>query len=430
MKYVILFSILSTLFFVCSNAEQPDEESFVYSYNIKADLQPYEHLLTASGTMTFDILKDNTDSIVFYLYHGLDVKSLTGNHLADYTYAQDSVGYYRPLPDAAPITIRFNNALNEGDRFSIDFEYAGEITQTRFPSIQFDGDWVEIGWMCPWFPYHPDYPLFTFSLDLGIDTTYTVVTIGETEKNSHRWSAWSKEPVNDILVTAARGLKSVERNQEDCHVELHYKYAYDAPIDSILNDAIWFLQTYQDWFDGNREKDISILIAPRQAGGGYSRTGFIVYRVTERNYTYRDFYFMGISNEIARIWWSNAPVNSWENWLNESFAEYSTLMAVRERYGAQDYNALIYKKSGFVQRLNPGPISEFEPGGVMSFPMLYNKGPVLLHKLEAKIGNDKFIALLRELIRSDVSSTDEFLNVVERVEGIEVRQMLEEGIYG
>ncbi|MBD3232449.1 MAG: hypothetical protein GF315_01855 [candidate division Zixibacteria bacterium] len=430
MKYVILLSILPTLLFACSNAEQPAEASFEYSYNIKADLQPYEHLLTASGTMTFDILQDNTDSIVFYLYHGLDVKSMTGNHVVDYTYVQDSVGYYKPIPDGAPITIRFKNPLKEGDKFSIDFEYAGEITQTRFPSIQFDGDWVELGWMCPWFPYNPDYPLFTFSLDIGIDTAYTVVTIGETEKRVDRWSAWSKEPVNDILVTAARGLKTVERNKEDCHAKLHYKYAYNAPIDSILNDAIWFLQTYQDWFDGNREKDISILIAPRQSGGGYSRTGFIVYRVTERNYTYQDFYFMGISNEIARIWWHNAPVNNWENWLNESFATYSTMMAVRERFGEQDYNALIYKKSGFVKRLNLPPIAEFDPAGVMSFPILYNKGPVLLHKLAVKIGNERFIALLKELIKTNVGSTAEFLNVVERMEGIEVRQMLEKDIYG
>jgi len=48
---------------------------------------------------------------------------------------------------------------------------------------------------------------------------------------------------------------------------------------------------------------------------------------------------------VCAPWWANAPVNSWEDWLNESFAEYSALMAVRELFGAERFEASSLRNS-------------------------------------------------------------------------------------
>jgi hypothetical protein len=45
-----------------------------------------------------------------------------------------------------------------------------------------------------------------------------------------------------------------------------------------------------------------------------------------------------LTHEVAHFWWSGAPSVTWENWLNEAFAEYSALMYVRKFEGVEAFD--------------------------------------------------------------------------------------------
>ena len=54
-------------------------------------------------------------------------------------------------------------------------------------------------------------------------------------------------------------------------------------------------------------------------------------------------YFKYIAYELAHLWWCKSNPNSWEDLLNESFAEYSVRMELRKVFGEVKYAAKIDK---------------------------------------------------------------------------------------
>jgi aminopeptidase N len=53
---------------------------------------------------------------------------------------------------------------------------------------------------------------------------------------------------------------------------------------------------------------------------------------------------------------------------------------------------------------------------------LYSKGPVLLHELAERIGRERFLDWCSELMRQEVRSTAQALEVLTALEGEEVAQ--------
>lgn len=122
-------------------------------------------------------------------------------------------------------------------------------------------------------------------------------------------------------------------------------------------------------------------------------------------------YFRFIAHELAHLWWHHVKnTNSWEDWLNESFAEYSALLALREKFGTDVFQEKINEYSNLSRNLPP--IRNLNRGSDNAHAVLYYKGPLLLCKLEALIGKNKFFKLLNIIHLQKVSSTEKFLNII------------------
>jgi len=91
--------------------------------------------------------------------------------------------------------------------------------------------------------------------------------------------------------------------------------------------------------------DMRLVITPRTEGGGYARTGFVVLpRIGTESYKEQEVsYFSNLAHECAHLWWQMLQLTRGD-WLNESFAEYSALMAVRELFGAERFESILAKK--------------------------------------------------------------------------------------
>ena len=165
--------------------------------------------------------------------------------------------------------------------------------------------------------------------------------------------------------------------------------------------------------------------------GGYARPGLIILGgLEDEGYSeHREGWFRYVSHEAAHLWWTGAPVDSWEDWLNESFAEYVALLAIREVFGEQSYQRRLDEKRDRsegvpeIWGLKRNGSTEEENREIEI--VLYSKGPVLLGELSDKITDSRFIGLCREMVSQEATSTQQFLDLLRNRESSEVSDWFE-----
>jgi hypothetical protein len=130
------------------------------------------------------------------------------------------------------------------------------------------------------------------------------------------------------------------------------------------------------------------------------------------------------THELAHQWWGNlvVPASFHDDWLIESLANYSALLLLERRKGVKaldevldDYRTHLVSKTDSGRTLEAaGPIvwgfrleSSLTPDAWRA--VTYEKGTWIIHMLRRKLGDEKFLALLREVSSHHHSiSTDQF----------------------
>ncbi len=220
-------------------------------------------------------------------------------------------------------------------------------------------------------------------------------------------------------------------------MRLHSETFADETAHLLGEDLLWTLERFAGWFGPVRPNEFSLIESPRLKGGGYARRGLaVVSALDEKEYlNRRENYLHYLAHEAAHAWWWSAPSNSWEDWLNESFAEYSALMVIRERHGVETFNRLLDHKRE--QANGTPPLWRFNRTDTTTpekqetvTAMLYHQGPILLNELADRIGNRQFIDLCRGMQWSGVQFTGHFLDLLEELEGKDVRGWMEAVLKG
>ncbi|MGP0071248.1 MAG: M1 family metallopeptidase [Bryobacteraceae bacterium] len=130
------------------------------------------------------------------------------------------------------------------------------------------------------------------------------------------------------------------------------------------------------------------------------------------------------THEVAHQWWGNlvVPASYRDNWLIESLANYSALLLLERRKGIKavdavldDYRTHLLTKTAAGRTLDSaGPIvwgyrleSSLAPDAWRI--VTYEKGTWIIHMLRRRLGDEKFLALLRDIASHHHSiSTEEF----------------------
>ena len=133
------------------------------------------------------------------------------------------------------------------------------------------------------------------------------------------------------------------------------------------------------------------------------------------------------THEVAHQWWGNlvVPASYHDDWLMESLSNYSALLLMERRKGVKamdavldGYRAHLLTKTDSGRTLEAaGPIiwghrleSSLAPDAWRA--VTYEKGTWIIHMLRRLLGDEKFIALLREVSTNHHSiSTEEFRNL-------------------
>jgi len=163
-----------------------------------------------------------------------------------------------------------------------------------------------------------------------------------------------------------------------------------------------------------------------------------------------------IAHEIAHSWWGHVLKmdSTEEQWLTESFAEYSAALLLRAAAGSDRKGKRLFKKmltswksgaamlgDGASIYLHAYMARDDEADAMDNIRLLYNKGPVVIHairlrlqkKLGAKQGDRYFWALLRAFLKRSkdgYGSTVELIAILNRITGDDWQPWFERYVYG
>ncbi len=223
---------------------------------------------------------------------------------------------------------------------------------------------------------------------------------------------------NVIIASRSLQLKSLEKNS--LHIEADYS-SEDFPetdSDSVLTECKNVLNLFEEIFGKRDSTYLKFVIAPFEMGG-YSRRNFVCLRTKKFNlYTEK-----GIAHEIAHFWWHNASSTTWEDWLNEAFAEYSMLVYIREKKGDKIFQKIVEEYKNKTKDLPS--IQGIDRNSPKAYSVLYEKGPLILYEFEELVGKDLFFNFLKEAAKSKIATTSDLLNLTEKLLSKEVRSWLE-----
>ncbi|MFP4623726.1 MAG: amidase family protein, partial [Gemmatimonadota bacterium] len=308
--------------------------------------------------------------------------------------------------------------LRPGESVRLTFRYGGEIVPDQWRANLLTEDWFELAMYCGWYPLAPGDLTLTYEAEVRVPADYRVTGLGtvtrlEDDDGSARVRVVQATPVNDLVVAGSRALRTEVVDRPGQRIRLSHVELTADQVERIAADADDALQRFTRWFGPSRLDALEFLFAPREQGGGYARPGLVVMQIDAETDVAGAGFLRYLSHEVAHLWWRAAPTDSWQDWLNESFAEYSALMLLRERIGEHALEERIaeYRE---VAAATP-PIRGIDRGHEKAFETLYRKGPVLLYELERRLGPDPFLAFLRALRDDDVRSTDRLLQTLARV---------------
>ena len=138
------------------------------------------------------------------------------------------------------------------------------------------------------------------------------------------------------------------------------------------------------------------------------------------------------THEIAHQYWGHVvKMGSYEEqWITESFAEYSSSLVIRKLKGNSDYESLLS-----TWRANAGDAAKVAPiplANRINIPddarsafldrtfLIYDKGAYLLAVLHKQVGDDKFLTFMRSLqgiFAWKFLTTRDIAKVMQKVDG-------------
>ena len=163
-----------------------------------------------------------------------------------------------------------------------------------------------------------------------------------------------------------------------------------------------------------------------------------------------------IAHEIAHSWWGHVVKmdSSEEQWLTESFAEYSAALLLQsaagsKRKGERLFNKVLTSWKGGTSMIGDGAsiylhgymAADDDAGAMDRIRVLYNKGPLVLHairlRLEKKLGTKQgdryFWAFFRAFLKHDgggFGSTEDLVAILNRITGDDWHPWFERYVYG
>lgn len=414
MKGTVILLIISMFIAGCSK----QKDSVYPFYDIDLEFNPGKQYVAVDCQLDIPA-QHRSDTLVFYLHRQLQVSNLEMEGKQEYILNTDSSDI-RYMPFATKYEIITDNPSHQN--ITVHMEYSGEITEWYgwSPSV-ISKEWTELGLYYPWYPLNPDFGLFNYEVGIIPVRHQDIFLMGSSLKKNDRIIYSTDFPTNDIVVCASEDLKIFSDTMSGCKLDIVHNTFPDTLLHALRDEINDISGLYNKWFPegGNR---VCLVESMREQGGGYARLGGIYLSGLNSNdfFGSRKKYTRYLAHEISHLWWYRADANTWHDWINEGFAEYSALMVLRDFYGQEYFEKWISMKQEAVK--GKDPVWHYDRSGRYAHTIFYDKAPLILHDLETKIGKDDFRNFMYSLLEQEAGTTSRVLDVLEKEEGKDISE--------
>lgn len=400
----------------------------VLHIDIESTIDPARQRLEVDARLDVPEAIANPGELSLWLHRELRIDEVDGPGVERVTWNADPDNRPSLMPEAARLDITWSE-VGRPTNPVVRVRCAGHVRSwPEWSANVVTGDWVELGMYLPWFPYSRDHGPFTYDVRFSAPPAYEVRGLGPAGRTGTTWRFVSTVPTHDIVIAAGRSMLDVRTEGTGFSIAVHDGTPAPSIARSIAEDLAWIGSTYADQLGPPPIDALRVILSPRPRGGGYARQGLLVLGGIEAaSYEeHHEAYVRYLGHELAHLWWHRADPSTWEDWLNESFAEYSALRAVRARYGNEALDRRLRDKR---ENLPDLPLWGFERDDRSTDEairnaeaLLYRKGPLLLHELAQRLGERPFSAVWRHAAEECIETTAQFLDLLAEHAGPDVAE--------
>lgn len=373
-------------------------------YRLMADVDVTNKRLKVEGDVTLDF--KGQPHIDFALWKYTDIADVSvKNHPIKYEFFPDSSLLW--MNQAGRLRIYSGQKEN----VKVHVAYTAHLDSLDTWMAACDSNFVQLSFYMAWFPYHSNSNRFKGEVGLTIDDRFKVTGSGLISKRGQRWQMSQPWEGFDLEWIASPQLKKRKVRSRGKEIEIDYIQFPAEDLDSLSTCCRDVFDFYCDLYQVKPNvKQLKVVLLP-DGEGAISRRNFIV---TNARY-YNEYLYRLMSHEIGHFWWQYAPTDNWLDWLNESFAEYSSLRAIQHRYGQAVFED--YIRSYRVRTAKVCPIYRMDREAPAAFYTFYYKGALLLYDLEQAAGEASFSRFMRTVAKKKVSNHQQFLRIVRETLG-------------
>jgi hypothetical protein len=400
-------------------------------YEVVATIDPRSGLITATAEMFF-LPQTATPELRFLLHKDLELLSLESSRTHRYT---EEAWQLPALADTdlhiREIILALDSAADLDEPIWLRWRYRGVLKDEHLAldPATFTEYWADLPIEAMWLPTDASLShLFTSDSTLTLPEEYMLVGVGEMERENGTWRIQSETPGPDVpLVTSPHMVAERFRVGDGPSTVVHHVDAEPSTVRFVGESASEVAGRFAALFPAGRDIEefrITIAPGPRRRAHSYVRRGLISLRPAVEP---GQSLFGLIAHETAHLWWNNAEdPQSRHNFMNESFAEYLSWLEVARVYGIETLASRV--ESAEEQSRDAPPFAEWSPQN--NRLLCYVKGPLLLHRLRERLGDEQFWQILRRLQEERVGTLEGMLHVLKDDVGPETADWFRHQLYG
>lgn len=415
-----LFYTLLVLLLYLPDAANPQampvgQHDYHYAGSLK--INPDTGHIKADWSVT--VFDPNETNIAFFLRHTLSDIEVTGADVANVETEK------QPGPEGfwvVKVELAESPDNAGGNDRSIRISYGGvlipEPMENHINAIE--PGRVELNVDSFWFPIDARFTKFTTAdLTVHIGEGWQGVTTGEAVPIEDGFRIVNTDPRIDIAFSLS---KSFYITQSDGFTIYDQREQHEG-TDRLVATANKCRSFLDNRFGMTDPLPVAKLLITERSSSGYARENYIAF--TDISETKPAPLMRFVCHEFAHYWSRGAKFDTVDNWINEAFAEYIGMMAVREYLGQAAYDEML---TSFASQIADEELPRVWKQGDTartSYLVQYRKGPLVLARLENNVGQTAFLEIIYKYFNSTPKTTEGLIATVASVSGPEQAAMFE-----
>lgn len=339
--------------------------------------------ISVNANIRFD--SELNEVLKFYVADSFTIDEITdGKNSVDFSYIVKELEF-RPLTKEIEI---LPSGLKE-----LFLSYHGEVI--GYDSLN-EEDILTLNFYTAWYPTNASIEM-NYLVRVHIDDSFYVVN-GEYDSTQ---KLWKYEPLDfDVNIIALRNHEVLESKYVSVY---YYDKKNDLAVYPYYENFNRIVNYYVELFGNSKADKTNIVILPKgNKNAGYLRKSLIVFGGIGDDY---DENIHSLAHEVAHSWCQGASCDSWEDWLNETFAEWSALLYELEvTHNINKFNEVIAEKENDRPILKPLKTTDnSRPEGVHDYGVLY------LYKMYSTYGKEAIKQILRAFDALEIKTTENLI---------------------